>query len=67
MDIEEASMLANFEVIEIIDDNKPYPTPLGIDWATNMNEVINLKKHKMIFEKKSPHVVILLDPADGSH
>ena len=60
-------MLANFEVIEIVDDNNPYPALLGIDWATNMNGVINLKKHKMIFEKKSLRVVVSLDPAKGSH
>jgi len=44
MDIEGASVLANFEVIEIVDDNNPYPPLLGIDWATDMNGVINLKK-----------------------
>ena len=30
-----------------------------------MNEVINLKKRKMIFEKKSLDVVIPLDPVEG--
>lgn len=60
-------MLANFEVIEIVDDKNPYPALLGIDWATNMNGVINMKKHNMIFEKKkSLCVVIPLDPAEGS-
>ena len=44
VDIEGASALANFEVIEIVDDNNPYPALLGIDWATDMNGVINLKK-----------------------
>jgi len=39
---------------------------LGIDWATDMNGVINLKNHKIIFEKKSLCVVIPLDPAEGS-
>jgi len=38
------SALADFEVIEIVDDNNPYPALLGIDWATDMNGVINLKK-----------------------
>lgn len=65
MDIEGASMLANFEVIEIVDDNNPYPTLLGIDWVTDMNGVINLKKRKMIFEKKSLYVVVPLDPTEG--
>ena len=53
VDIEGASVLADFEVIEIVDEKNPYPALLGIDWATNMNGVINLKKHKMIFEKNS--------------
>jgi len=44
MDIEGVSALVDFEVIEIVDDNNPYPTLLGIDWATDMNGVINLKK-----------------------
>jgi len=44
VDIEGVSTLANFEVIKIVDDSNPYPTLLGIDWATDMNGVINLKK-----------------------
>ena len=51
IDIEGESVLADFVVIEIVDDNNPYPTLLGIDWATDMNGVINLKKCKMNFEK----------------
>ena len=39
-------------MIEIVDDRNPYPVLLGIDWATDMNGVINLKERKMIFEKK---------------
>ena len=66
VDIESASALANFEVIEIVDDSNPYPALLGIDWATNMNRVINLKKCKMIFEKKSLRVIVPLDPTEGS-
>jgi len=54
-------------VIEIVDDSNPYPALLGIDWATDMNGMINLKKCKMIFEKKSLRVVVPLDPVKGSH
>ena len=54
-------MMADFEVIKIMDDNNPYPAHLGIDWATNMNGVINLKKQKMIFEKKSVCIIVPLD------
>ena len=44
VDIEGVSTLVVFEVIKIVDDSNPYPTLLGIDWATEMNKVINLKK-----------------------
>lgn len=44
LDIEGESALADFEVIEIVGDSNPYPPFLGINWATNMNKVINLKK-----------------------
>jgi len=51
VDIEGESMLSKFEVIEIVDDNNPYPMLLGIDWATDVNGVVNLKECKMIFER----------------
>jgi len=66
IDIEGASTLDDFEVIEIVDENNPYPALLGIDWATDMNGVINLKNQKMIFEKKLLHVIVPLDLAEGS-
>jgi len=44
LDIEGTNALVDFEVIEIVDENNPYITLLGIDWATDMNGVINLKK-----------------------
>ena len=67
IDIEGASTWTDIEVIEIVDDNNPYPTLLGIDWSTDMNGVINLKKQKMIFEKTSLRVVVPLDPVEGMH
>ena len=66
MDIEGASTLKNFIVIEIVDNRNPYPTLLGIEWATNINGMINLKKSKVIFEKKSMRVVVPLDLIEGS-
>jgi len=62
VDIKGMSAEAVFEVIEIIDDSNPYPMLLRIDWATDMNGVINLKRCKMIFENKSVRVVEPLDP-----
>ena len=32
VDIEGASVVDKFEVIEIVDDNNLYPTLLGLDW-----------------------------------
>lgn len=66
VDIEGASALADFQVIEIVNDSNPYPTLLGIDWAIDMNEVINIKKRKMIFEKNSLRIVVPLDPVEGT-
>jgi len=63
IDIEGVSTQADFEVMEIVDDINPYPTLLGINWATDMNGAINLKKCKMTFEKKSLCLVVSLDPA----
>jgi len=62
VDVKGASALEDFEVIEIFDDNNPYLMLLGIDHATDMNGVINLKKRKMTFEKKSLHAVVPLAP-----
>jgi len=65
VDIEGVSTLVDFEVIEIVDDNNPFPTLMGIVWAIHMNGIINMKKHKIIFEKKSLCVVVPLDLAEG--
>ena len=37
IDIEGANALADFEVIEIVDDCNPHPTLLGIDWVIEVN------------------------------
>ena len=66
VDIEGLSTEIDFEVIEIVNDNKPYPILLGIDTTTNMNIVISLKKQKMIFNKKSLRLVVPLDPVKGA-
>lgn len=52
-------------MIEIVDDKNTYPAFLGIDWAIDMNGVVNLKKLIMSFERKSLCVVVPLDPAKG--
>lgn len=60
------SALVDFELIGIVHDSNPSPRILRIDWAIDMNKVINVKKHKMIFEEKSLHIVVPLDPSEGS-
>ena len=65
VDINGINAQTDFEVIKIVDDSNQYPTLLGIDWETYMNGVINLKKWKMIFEKKSLRVVVPSDTAEG--
>lgn len=63
VDIEGASALADFEVIEIVDDNNPYPVLHGIDWAFDMDAVINLKKRRMTLRRRhlglSHHWILL--------
>jgi len=48
-----------------MDESTPYHALLGIDWAKNMNGVINLKKQTMILETKSLCVVIPPYLAEG--
>ena len=65
VDIDGVSTLTDFEVIEIIDDRKPYLAFLGIEWAIDNAAVINLKKRQMTFEGKGLRVIVLLDPSQG--
>ena len=65
VDIEGASALIDFEVIDIFDDSNPYLTLLGINWAIDMNGFINLKKRTMSVERKSLRVLVSLDPTEG--
>jgi len=44
VDIEGASALVDFEVIEIVNDKNPYLVLLGLDWAFDMDVVINFEK-----------------------
>ena len=66
VDIAGARALADFEVIEIVEDADTYPALLGLDWETDMGSNINLKKRIMVFESKGTHVIVSLDPAGGA-
>jgi len=65
VDLDGVRSTTDFEVIEIIDDNNPYPSLLGIEWAFDYNAIINLKKKKMIFEDGETRVITPIDPSDG--
>ena len=65
MDLDGVRSLADFEVIEIIDDNTLYPALLGIDWAFENQAIINLKKNTMSFEGNGIRVIGPLDPVLG--
>ena len=65
VDIDGISTLADFEVIEIIDDSNPYPAFLGIEWEIENSAVINLKNRQMTFEGKGLRVIVPLDPSQG--
>ena len=65
VDIDEVRGFADFEVIEIIGDSRPYPALLGIDWAIDNMVVIDLKKRQMTFEDKQIQVIAPLDPFQG--
>jgi hypothetical protein len=65
VDIDGVRTFANFEVIEIVDDNCPYPSLLGIDWAFNNSIVVYLKKRRMTFERDGLRVIAPLNPDEG--
>lgn len=56
-------MMADFEVIQILNDIDPYPVLLGLDWVLMC--VLNLKKRRMEFESNGIRVTIHLDPVEG--
>ena len=64
-DIDGVLSFADFEVIEIMEDNRPYPALLGIDWEFDNMVVINLKKRHMTFEDKQIWVIAPLNPFQG--
>src|SRR5271155_2626287 len=57
INIDRVRSFADFEVVEIMGDNRPYLALLGIDWAFDNMAVINLKKRQMTFEDKKIRVI----------
>ena len=65
IDIDGVRSFAEFEVIEIIGDSRPYPALLSIDWAISSKAVIDLKRRQMTFEDAQIQVIAPLDPLQG--
>ena len=65
VDIAGVKVLADFEVIEIVEDADPYPALLGLEWDIDVGGVINLKKCSMVFENNGTRIIVPLDPAEG--
>ena len=65
MDLDGVHSLADFEVIEIIDDNTLYLELLGIDLVFDNQAIINMKKKTMSFEGNGNWVIGPLDPTLG--
>ena len=65
VDLDGVRTMANFEVIEIVDGTKPYPTFLGLDWEFDSQAIINLNTREMNFESSEYRVIAPLDPSEG--
>jgi hypothetical protein len=65
MDIDGVGTFVDFEMIEIVNDNYPYPALLGIDWAFNNSTIVDLKKRRMTFEGVGLRFIAPLDPDEG--
>jgi hypothetical protein len=62
VDVDGVRTFADFKVIDIVDDSCPYPALLGIDWAFNNSNVVDLKKRRMTFEDNGLNFIAPLDP-----
>jgi hypothetical protein len=50
---------------EIMDDIQPYPTLMGLEWAFDNHEIINMKRRENIFEVKELKVTTPLELVEG--
>jgi hypothetical protein len=65
MNIDGVHSVDDFEVIEIVDNIKLYPTFPRLYWAFNNQEIINLMKREMIFEGGGLKFTMPLDPIEA--
>jgi hypothetical protein len=64
IDLDGVHTKADFVVIEIVDDTKPYPTLLGLDLEFDNQAIMKLKTRKMTFESGEYKVIAPLDPSE---
>jgi len=57
--------VADFKVIEIVNDIQPYLVLMGLEWMFYNKEIITLKRSEMIFEVGYFRVTMPLDPTEG--
>jgi hypothetical protein len=65
IDLDCINTMAYLEFIDIVDNTTPYPALLGLDWAFDNHEIINLKTRKMIFQYDEYRVIAPLHPSKG--
>jgi len=65
VDLDGLCTMADFEVIDRVDNSTPYPTLLGLDWEFDNKDIINLKTREMIFESGDYRVIAPLEPSKG--
>jgi hypothetical protein len=65
VNIDGVCCIVEFEVIEIIDGNKPYRELLGIDWDFDNQKLMDMKNRQMVFEAGDWKVTVPLDPTEG--
>jgi hypothetical protein len=65
VDLDGVRTKVDFEVIEIVDGTTPYLELLGLDWAFNNHDIINLNIGKMKFDSGEYKVIAPLDPSEG--
>jgi hypothetical protein len=63
IDLDGVRTKIDFEVIEIVDGTKLYPTLLVLDWTFGNQAIINLKTRKMTFESGYYMVIAPLNPS----
>lgn len=66
VDLDGVKSIAEFEVIQIVDDSSPYPALLGIEWAHDCNSIINLKIIHMSFEDGTNRITVPINHSEGS-